>query len=80
MLACKAEPGAFEFVVADRGIGILRSLRRCDSYAALPDKGKAQEAALTDGISRLSIPFIPSRLPTTAWLSGTDIILSQWIL
>ncbi len=28
----------------------------------------------------LSIPFIPSCLPTTAWLSGTDIILSQWIL
>ena len=28
----------------------------------------------------LSIPFIPSCLPTTARLSGTDIILSQWIL
>ena len=32
------------------------------------------------GRSRLSLPFIPSRLPTTARLSGTDIILSQWIL
>ena len=52
VLAYKAEPEAFEFVVADRGIGILRSLRRCDSYAALPDEGKAQEAAFTDGISR----------------------------
>ena len=29
---------------------------------------------------RLSLPFIPSCLPTTARLSGTDIILSQWIL
>ena len=29
---------------------------------------------------QLSLPFIPSCLPTTAWLSGTDIILSQWIL
>ena len=28
----------------------------------------------------VSLPFIPSCLPTTAWLSGTDIILSQWIL
>ncbi len=29
---------------------------------------------------QLSLPFIPSCLPTTARLSGTDIILSQWIL
>ena len=29
---------------------------------------------------RVSLPFIPSCLPTTARLSGTDIILSQWIL
>ena len=28
----------------------------------------------------LSLPFIPSCLPTTARLSGTDIILSQWLL
>ncbi len=32
------------------------------------------------GETRLSLPFIPSCLPTTARLSGTDIILSQWIL
>ena len=52
ILAYRAEPGAFEFVVADRGIGILRSLRRCAAYAALSDEGKALEAALTDGVSR----------------------------
>ncbi|MCC7428686.1 MAG: hypothetical protein IT557_17475 [Alphaproteobacteria bacterium] len=52
ILAFRAEPGAFEFVVADRGIGILHSLRRCPAYAALPDEGKALEAALTDGVSR----------------------------
>ena len=52
MLAYRAEPGAFELVVADRGIGVLRSLRRCATYAALPDEGKALEAALTDGVSR----------------------------
>ena len=52
VLAYRAEPGAFEFVGADRGIGILRSLRRCAAYATLPDEGKALEAALTDGVSR----------------------------
>ena len=36
---------------------------------------------LVDGrLDSLSLPFIPSCLPTTARLSGTDIILSQWIL
>lgn len=52
VIAYRAEPGAFEFVVADRGIGILRSLRQCPTYEALPDEGKALEAALTDGVSR----------------------------
>ena len=42
-----------------------------DLVSALRDKG-AQ--------IMLSLPFIPSCLPTTARLSGTDIILSQWIL
>ena len=31
-------------------------------------------------LHEVSLPFIPSCLPTTARLSGTDIILSQWIL
>ena len=35
---------------------------------------------LRSAYNRLSLPFIPSCLPTTARLSGTDIILSQWIL
>ena len=52
ILAYRAEPGAFEFVVADRGVGILRSLRRCAAHAGLTDEGKALEAALTDGVSR----------------------------
>ena len=51
-LAYRAEPGAFEFVAADRGIGILSSLRRHAVHADLPDEGKALEAALTDGVSR----------------------------
>ena len=52
ILAYRAELGAFEFVVADRGIGILNSLRRNAAFAGLPDEGKALEAALTDGVSR----------------------------
>lgn len=44
--------GAFEFVIADLGVGILPSLRRRPLYAALSDHGKALESALTDGISR----------------------------
>lgn len=51
-LAYRAEPGAFEFVASDRGVGILRSLRHCPTYSTLSDNGKALEAALTDGVSR----------------------------
>ena len=52
LLAYRAERGAFEFVAADRGIGILHSLRRCAAYAALSDDAMALKAALTDGVSR----------------------------
>ena len=52
LLAFRAAPGIFEFVAADRGIGILASLQRCPLYAAVPDHGKALRAALTDGTSR----------------------------
>lgn len=52
LLAFRAARSVFEFVVADRGIGILRSLRSCPQYSTLCDHGKALESALTDGISR----------------------------
>jgi hypothetical protein len=52
ILAFRAVPGAFEFVAADRGIGILRSLRQCPIYAGIPNHGKALESALADGTSR----------------------------
>lgn len=52
ILAFRAEPGAFEFVAADRGMGILQSLRSCPAYEVLADAGKALEFALTDGVSR----------------------------
>jgi hypothetical protein len=52
LLAFWAVRGAFEFVVVDRGVGILASLRRCMAYAAVSDHGQALESALTDGTSR----------------------------
>lgn len=42
----------FEFVVADRGIGSLASLRTCSEYADLTDDGEALRLTLTDGVSR----------------------------
>ena len=52
IIAFKAEAGVFEFVVADHGIGILNSLRRCVTYAELSDDGRALLAALREGVSR----------------------------
>lgn len=52
LLAYRAAPGVFEFVAADRGMGILKSLKSCTTYADLPDHGRALQAALTDGTSR----------------------------
>jgi hypothetical protein len=55
MVAFSASPGLFEFVVADRGIGVLRSLKTCPEYASLKDHGDALERALTDGSSRYGL-------------------------
>jgi len=48
----KADPGVFEFVVADLGIGILHSLQSCSVYDDLNDYGNALMIALSDGASR----------------------------
>jgi hypothetical protein len=52
VLAFRATRRVFEFVVADSGIGVLRSLQRCPRFAYLQDHGEALEKALSDGISR----------------------------
>lgn len=52
ILAFRATPGVFEFVVSDRGIGVLKSLRSCPEHAHLNDHGDALQLALTDGGSR----------------------------
>ncbi|MEX6634563.1 ATP-binding protein [Hyphococcus lacteus] len=53
-IAFAATENAFEFVVADRGIGVLRSLRQNPKFAALSDAGTALELALTEGNSRFA--------------------------
>ena len=52
LVAFRGTPSLFEFVVADRGIGILKSLQSSADHATLSDHGKALELALTDGVSR----------------------------
>ncbi|MDR6129092.1 hypothetical protein [Sphingomonas sp. SORGH_AS_0438] len=43
---------SFEFVVADRGVGALKSLRQNPQYAEVADDGEALQLAITDGVSR----------------------------
>lgn len=52
ILAFRAARGIFEFVAADRGIGVLASLQKCSKFIRIADHGKALESALTDGTSR----------------------------
>ncbi|HJP67484.1 MAG TPA: hypothetical protein VJ846_01185 [Sphingomicrobium sp.] len=47
-----ARAGLFEFVVADRGIGVLRSLRQCPNYRTVADEGAALAAMVETGVSR----------------------------
>jgi len=51
--AYAATAGAFEFVLADAGIGVLASLRENPDFADLTDAGQALRAAASDGASRL---------------------------
>jgi hypothetical protein len=50
--AYRATARRFEFVVADRGVGSLASLRTCSEYVDLADDGEALRLTLTDGVSR----------------------------
>lgn len=45
-------PQCFEFVVGDKGIGVLESLRTNPEYKDLSDSGLALDKALTYGVSR----------------------------
>lgn len=52
LLAFRSQSGKFEFVVSDRGRGVLSSLKSCTQYANLADHGEALRMTLTDGVSR----------------------------
>ena len=52
LIVFRAKSNRFEFVVADRGIGVLESLKGCTEHAALSDDGEALRLALTEGVSR----------------------------
>lgn len=47
-----AMPGHFEFIVAESGIGVLKSLRSHPHYAFVGDAGTALNLALSEGVSR----------------------------
>ena len=51
-VAFRSARSEFEFVVADRGIGVLKSLRCEPSFANVKDSGAALRLALADGSSR----------------------------
>jgi hypothetical protein len=52
LVAYGAGNGAFEFVVADAGRGVLASLRENPEFAHLADSGAALRVAASDGASR----------------------------
>jgi len=52
LVAFVAHPGMFEFVVLDRGIGVLTSLQKAPEFAGLGDHGTALQLAVSDGNSR----------------------------
>lgn len=51
-VAFSADDRLFEFVVADRGIGVLESLRKSPVHIALSDQGAALSAMVQSGVSR----------------------------
>jgi hypothetical protein len=52
LIAFRAGISSFEFVVADRGVGVLESLRTCSEFEGISDHGEALKLALTEGVSR----------------------------
>jgi hypothetical protein len=52
ILAFQARHAIFEFVAADSGDGVLRTLRKAPEFRGLTDHGRALHAALQEGVSR----------------------------
>lgn len=55
LVAYAATATSFEFVVADRGIGVLRTLRQNPVYAGLSDAGAALKEMIKEGVSRFPV-------------------------
>ena len=53
IIAFQSSPQGFEFVIADAGIGVLRSLKSSSKFSNLIDHGQALLSALTEGVSRI---------------------------
>ena len=52
LVAYAVNDRSFEFVVSDRGMGVLESLRQNPRHADLPDAGAALKQAIKPGVSR----------------------------
>lgn len=52
LVAYAVTADSFEFVVADRGVGVLRTLQQNSRYASIPDSGVALQEIIKDGVSR----------------------------
>jgi hypothetical protein len=52
VVAFQAVHSAFEFLVADAGVGVLSTLREAEEYKGLTDHGRALHTALQNGSSR----------------------------
>ncbi|WP_031297579.1 hypothetical protein [Sphingobium lactosutens] len=52
MVAYAVTRRSFEFVVADRGVGVLRTLHQNPRYADIADAGVALQEMIKDGVSR----------------------------
>lgn len=55
LVAYAANTSSFEFVVADRGNGVLQTLRQNPAYASLPDAGAALKEMIKEGVSRFPV-------------------------
>lgn len=52
LVAYAVTPNSFEFVVADRGVGVLQTLRQNPRYVDIPNSGAALQEVVKDGVSR----------------------------
>lgn len=52
IIAFQASVNGFEFIVADAGFGILKTLKEAPEFTGLNDHGRALHAALQEGVSR----------------------------